>query len=343
MGLIISQGRTIMRTDDVLIARLEQLMSAYLDNYASPNEHTQRAKTTALRQFGEFLARRHRKQVRTLLLSDITPNDCEAWRMSLSAEGLAPNTINARTTHLKTFLACIQENVQGYRSPALLIRNVLDKRQPAKGFTADESEAIRAAILEPDTTRSPFLAAQESAIGALLDGTALRANEVRCLAMYQLDLENRMLKDVQCKGYILRNVPILEDSIEPLQTYLVLRREEFISRFPTYLRLTKERRREYPVFVTFSKVELGIPDSFRMDPKTLWRKTRRLGERAGVADIHPHQFRHNAAIETLDATGDIRLVSQMLGHGSYSSTMIYTERTDEDLQCKIDQARKRAK
>jgi site-specific recombinase XerD len=56
--------------------------------------------------------------------------------------------------------------------------------------------------------------------------------------------------------------------------------------------------------------------------KTLFKAACR---RAGIRSIHPHELRHRAATDTLEACGDLMLVKEMLGHSSIQTTTIYTQ------------------
>jgi len=47
--------------------------------------------------------------------------------------------------------------------------------------------------------------------------------------------------------------------------------------------------------------------------------------RAGIKRLRPHQLRHASGTYMLDATGDLRLVQEHLGHKDISSTQIYTQ------------------
>jgi site-specific recombinase XerD len=55
-------------------------------------------------------------------------------------------------------------------------------------------------------------------------------------------------------------------------------------------------------------------------------------KRAGVRNIHPHLLRHACATYTLEATGDLRQVQELLRHKSITTTQIYTHITTERLR-----------
>lgn len=71
----------------------------------------------------------------------------------------------------------------------------------------------------------------------------------------------------------------------------------------------------------------------RVTRQTLWNVVTAAAERAGVAqDVSPHSFRHSFATHLLDGGADIRVVQELLGHASVSTTQVYTLVTVETLR-----------
>lgn len=68
------------------------------------------------------------------------------------------------------------------------------------------------------------------------------------------------------------------------------------------------------------------------DMGTVECKVRRIGEKAGVENVHPHRFRRTCATLALRRGMPIEQVSKMLGHESISTTQIYLDLSEEDLK-----------
>ena len=70
-----------------------------------------------------------------------------------------------------------------------------------------------------------------------------------------------------------------------------------------------------------------------MSRQTLWQLVGESARRAGIeAEVSPHTLRHSFATHLLEGGADIRVVQELLGHASVSTTQIYTKVTIETLR-----------
>lgn len=71
----------------------------------------------------------------------------------------------------------------------------------------------------------------------------------------------------------------------------------------------------------------------RVSRQTLWQLVGESARRAGIeAEVSPHTLRHSFATHLLEGGADIRVVQELLGHASVSTTQIYTKVTIETLR-----------
>lgn len=173
------------------------------------------------------------------------------------------------------------------------------KRLP-KALTDDEIQRLLAPVV-PETPASLC----DQAILELAYASGLRISELRNLRLEQLQLESGFLRVIG-KGNKERVVPLGRKAIEALRHYLETGRPKLVS-----------RRTPANVFITrrgtaFARV-------------TLWLRVKERAALAGISrNITPHMLRHSFATHLLDHGADLRVIQELLGHASISTTEVYT-------------------
>jgi integrase/recombinase XerD len=183
------------------------------------------------------------------------------------------------------------------------------KRLP-KALPLSDVEAILAAAGSPGTT----LALRDRALLEVLYGTGARISEAVGLDVDDIDLETRTVRLVG-KGSKERMVPLGSYAAEALSAYLVRGRPEL------------------------SAVGQATPAVFlnarggRLSRQSAWTVLGKAAERAGITvDVSPHTLRHSFATHLLDGGADVRVVQELLGHASVTTTQIYTLVTVDKLR-----------
>ena len=178
-----------------------------------------------------------------------------------------------------------------------------------KALPLDESEAIISAAGSPGTA----LAKRDRALLELLYGTGARISEAVGLDVDDLDLENGSAL-LRGKGSKQRIVPVGSYAVEAVGDYLAAGRPALANGTSHGL---------------FLNARGG-----RLSRQSAWTVLSRAAQRAGIAaeKVSPHTFRHSFATHLLDGGADVRVVQELLGHASVTTTQIYTLVTVEKLR-----------
>jgi integrase/recombinase XerD len=193
----------------------------------------------------------------------------------------------------------------------------------------DESEI--AALLGAVTGTEP-LARRDRAILELLYATGIRISELVGLDLDALDLEDGLVR-VLGKGDKERVVPVGRAARQAVRDYL----EHGRLMLRTAGRSSNRSARDADA--VFLNARGG-----RLTRQGCWKMVHAVGARVGLADrISPHVLRHSCATHMLDHGADIRVVQELLGHASVSTTQVYTKVSPERLRAVYDASHPRAR
>ena len=181
------------------------------------------------------------------------------------------------------------------------------KRLP-KALTNSEIEKL----LAPEQPETPPSLCDQAVL-ELAYASGLRLAELRNLRLEQLRLEAGFI-NVIGKGNKERVVPVGRKAVEALNRYLEAGRPRLVTpRSPANVFLTKR----------------GTPFA----SVTLWLHIKRRVRRADVArNVTPHMLRHSFATHLLEHGADLRVIQELLGHASISTTEVYTHVTGNRLR-----------
>ena len=179
-----------------------------------------------------------------------------------------------------------------------------------KALPLSDVEAILTAAGEPGTT----LAKRDRALLEFLYGTGARISEAVGLDIDDFDaVEGSVL--LRGKGSKQRIVPVGSLAISAIQDYLAASRPVLVSA-------------KTPSAAMFLNARGG-----RLSRQSAWTVLSKTAERAGVSgSISPHTLRHSFATHLLDGGADVRVVQELLGHASVTTTQVYTLVTVEKLR-----------
>lgn len=188
-----------------------------------------------------------------------------------------------------------------------------------KALDRSQVESILDALAEASAQGDPVVL-RDRALLEFLYGTGARVSETCGLGFGDLDLDASLVR-LLGKRDKERIVPIGAPARRALAEYLDRARPSIIgSTGPA----RGARDRADAVF-------LGVRGR-RMSRQAVWEVIRSRAALAGVeGDISPHVMRHSCATHLLEGGADIRIVAELLGHVSVSTTQIYTRVANEML------------
>ncbi len=173
-------------------------------------------------------------------------------------------------------------------------------RRLPKALSVDEVLAILEAAGAPDHPR----ALRDRAMLELLYSCGARISEVTALDVDDLDTEHRAVV-LRGKGGKERIVPVGRPAIAAVDAYLVRGRPALVKQGTPAL---------------FLNVRGG-----RLSRQSAWQVLVDTAARAGIEkEVSPHTLRHSFATHLLDGGADVRVVQELLGHSSVTTTQIYT-------------------
>ena len=194
------------------------------------------------------------------------------------------------------------------------------KRLP-KALPLADVEAILDAAGAPGTT----LALRDRALLEVLYGTGARISEAVGLDVDDLDLVDGTVL-LRGKGSKERLVPVGSFARAAVEAYLVRGRPELVA-----------AGRGGPAL--FLNARGG-----RLSRQSAWSVLVKAADRAGVTrDVSPHTLRHSFATHLLDGGADVRVVQELLGHASVTTTQVYTLVTVDNLREVFSTAHPRAR
>jgi integrase/recombinase XerD len=230
-----------------------------------------------------------------------------AWR---ARAGYSPRSTARLLSALRGFYAwCIRQRLRGDDPTTLLGTPHLPRLLP-KALTESQVAALLAA---PDVATPEGL--RDRAMLELMYATGLRVSELVGLPAQAVNLRQGALR-VTGKGSRERLVPMGEEAQHWLERYVAQARAVLAGRAATPATLFVARG--------------GVP----LTRQQFWSTVKHAAALAGIDPdrISPHGLRHSFATHLLNHGADLRALQMLLGHGSLSTTQIYTLVAKEKLK-----------
>jgi len=260
-------------------------------------------------------------------LSKVTPEVITAFETSLREANLSTPTINRADSTLRSFFKHLAQEYE-IADPTLEISASKSARRLPKALTYDQiMSMINAALRESDP-----VTLRDQAMLELLYSSGARVSELIGINLNDLstvnsdDGEITTLK-LRGKGHKERIVPLGSFATAAIENYCVRVRPGLLAKNP---------KNNSALFLNSR--------GGRISRQSAWQMVLDAASAAGITEhVSPHVFRHSYATHLLDGGADIRVVQELLGHASVTTTQIYTLITIDKVRESYSMAHPRAK
>ena len=241
-------------------------------------------------------------------LADVVPETITEFEKTLREANLSVASINRVDSTLRSFFKHLQQEY-GYADPTLEISPKKSARRLPKALTIAQIVSMIDAALrdgQPITVR-------DQAMLELLYSSGARVSELIGINMNDLstiETDDGVITTLKLrgKGSKERIVPLGSFAAKAIENYMVRVRPDLAAKSSK----------------TTSALFLNSRGS-RISRQSAWQMVLDAAEAAGVTEhVSPHVFRHSYATHLLDGGADIRVVQELLGHASVTTTQIYT-------------------
>jgi integrase/recombinase XerD len=270
------------------------------------------------------------KEIWTLFpieIESIKKEDIDAWRLDLADSGLSVKTVNAHIITMRSWLKYLKKEwIQSIDPTSLDLMKAPDRE--VTFLTNEEIERFFMSI-----SRENLIGKRDYAICECIYSTGLRISELTHLNRNDVNLET-MEFAVRGKWNKLRTVYLTETARDAIQNYLDARDDDFPALFIRH----NYNPDDIKSYIARSPSLLGEGaggwgGNLRLSRFFITNMVKDYGLRAGILkNLHAHTLRHSFATTLLTNGADIRIIQELLGHASITTTQVYTHVTNPKLK-----------
>ena len=227
--------------------------------------------------------------------------------LKMQNNSLKNRSLNRHLSSLRGFYSYLVDNKKIEANPFSVIRSLkVEKKLPS---VLSESQIKE--LYQYKTSKDDLLDYRNQLMIRLILDSGLRLSELINLTLNNINFEDNMLL-IRGKGNKDRFTFFTNETKEMFVYYLETIRNKLINKDTNIVFLSKQ----------------GLPISKRTFEKMLLK----IKLRDSSINLHPHLLRHTFATRLLEEGADLRMVQELLGHESLSTTQIYTNISDTKLQ-----------
>jgi len=229
----------------------------------------------------------------------VGPSHLRSFLIAAAAD-LGPRSRARLVSTLRSFFRFLSAEGEIGDDPTLLILAPKVGRKLPSLLGRDQVERLLEA---PDPSSRG--GARDRVIVEVLYGCGLRVSELCGLDIADLDVREALMR-VRGKGQKERIVPVGRPALEAIAAWRQGERNDFLGKRTSAALLVNQR-------------------GGRLSRVSVWSRLKALAADADLADtLTPHTLRHTYATHLLEGGADLRVVQELLGHASISTTEIYT-------------------
>ena len=237
----------------------------------------------------------------------------EKYVGQLRANERAPKSIARQFAAIRMFHRFMLDEGLRTDNPTVFIDGVKVPSGIPKALSEEEVELLLNAVTGVDS-----LAVRDRALLEFLYATGARVSEACGLSMSDVDMESNVAR-VFGKGSKERIVPFGRHAKEALESWLGAGGRPMLCP-------QQWAKRDHA-----DAVFLGVRGT-RLSRQAAWGIVRKYAMLAGIkSELSPHVLRHSCATHMLVHGADLRIVQELLGHASVSTTQVYTKVDNEVL------------
>jgi integrase/recombinase XerD len=238
----------------------------------------------------------------------LTSRDVADYQSWLRVEKLSDATVNRSMSALRSFFKYLSLE-SGLNDPTLELEKSRQVRRLPKALTVQEMISL----IESASREGDPISLRNRALLELLYGTGGRVSEI-------LNLDISDLHEFVADGIKVETVKLRgkggKERIAPLGTFASAAVQDYLIRTRPSLAQNATK--------ASSALFLNQKGS-RLSRQSAWRFVVEAADSVGISQkVSPHVFRHSFATHLLDGGADIRVVQELLGHASVTTTQIYT-------------------
>ena len=253
-----------------------------------------------LQKFSQFISDSDLKSVTSQTIAD--------FESSLRSLGMNASSINRIDSTLRSFFKYIAQEF-GAPNPTLEIEHKKTQRRLPKALSIEEILSL----IDASYKESNIITVRDRAMIELLYSSGARVSELVGINLNDLammDSDDGVIATLKLRGKGSK------ERIVPLGSFAA----GAIDDYKVRLRPVLSAQSAKPVPALFLNSRGG-----RISRQSAWAIVLKAAEAVGLeGKVSPHVFRHSYATHLLDGGADIRVVQELLGHSSVTTTQIYT-------------------